>query len=158
MVQLIVGVKGTGKTKKMLDHVHESIKNVEGNIVYLDKSSQNMHELDNKVRLINVSEYPIDTTDQFIGFVCGICSQDYDLQEMYLDGFLKIARLEGQDISSALSQLNKISEQFKVNMVLSVSRKHKAGAHKRSPVFYCIKKREEQVPCQETGEEKRSSE
>ena len=121
MVQLIVGVKGTGKTKKMLDHVLESIKNVEGNIVYLDKSSQNMHELDNKVRLINVSEYPIDTTDQFIGFVCGICSQDYDLQEMYLDGFLKIARLEGQDISSALSQLNKISEQFKVNMVLSVS-------------------------------------
>ena len=121
MVQLIVGVKGAGKTKKMLDHVHESIKNVEGNIVYLDKSSQNMHELDNKVRLINVSEYPIDTTDQFIGFVCGICSQDYDLQEMYLDGFLKIARLEGQDISSALLQLNKISEQFKVNMVLSVS-------------------------------------
>ena len=121
MVQLIVGVKGAGKTKKMLDHVHDSIKNVDGNIVYLDKSSQNMHELDNKVRLINVSEYPIQNTDQFLGFVCGICSQDYDLQEMYLDGFLKIARLEGQDISSALSQLNKISEQFKVNMVLSVS-------------------------------------
>ena len=52
MVQLIVGVKGAGKTKKMLDHVHDSIKNVDGNIVYLDKSSQNMHELDNKVRLI----------------------------------------------------------------------------------------------------------
>ena len=121
MVQLIVGVKGTGKTKKMLDHVHESIKNVEGNIVYLDKSSQNMHELDNRVRLINVTEYPIQNTDQFIGFVCGICSQDYDLQEIYLDGFLKIAKLEGQDISSALSQLNQISEQFHVNMVLSVS-------------------------------------
>ena len=121
MVQLIVGVKGTGKTKKMLDHVHESIKNVEGNIVYLDKSSQNMHELDNRVRLINVTEYPIQNTDQFIGFVCGICSQDYDLQEIYLDGFLKIAKLEGQDISSTLSQLNQISEQFHVNMVLSVS-------------------------------------
>ena len=63
MVQLIVGVKGAGKTKKMLDHVHDSIKNVDGNIVYLDKSSQNMHELDNKVRLINVSEYPIQNTD-----------------------------------------------------------------------------------------------
>ena len=66
MVQLIVGVKGAGKTKKMLDHVHDSIKNVDGNIVYLDKSSQNMHELDNKVRLINVSEYPIQNTDQFL--------------------------------------------------------------------------------------------
>ena len=121
MVQLIVGVKGTGKTKKMLDHVHDSIKNVDGNIVYLDKSSQNMHELDNKVRLINVSEYPIQNTDQFLGFVCGICSQDYDLQEIYLDGFLKISGLEGKDISDALKQLNKISEQFKVNMILSVS-------------------------------------
>ena len=121
MVQLIVGVKGAGTTKKMLDHVHDSIKNVDGNIVYLDKSSQNMHELDNKVRLINVSEYPIQNTDQFLGFVCGICSQDYDLQEIYLDGFLKISGLEGKDISDALKQLNKISEQFKVNMILSVS-------------------------------------
>lgn len=121
MVQLIVGVKGEGKTKKMLDHVHESMKSVNGNIVYLDKSSQNIHELDNRVRLINVSEYPLQNTDQFIGFICGICSQDYDLEEMYLDGFLKIAKLEGQDVTSALSQLNKISEQFKVNMVLSIS-------------------------------------
>ena len=119
MVQLIVGVKGEGKTKKMLEHVHNA--STDGNVVYLDKSTQNMHELDNRVRLINVTEYPIQNTDQFIGFVCGICSQDYDLQEIYLDGFLKIAKLEGQDISSTLSQLNQISEQFHVNMVLSVS-------------------------------------
>ena len=121
MVQLIVGVKGEGKTKKMLEHVHNILASTDGNVVYLDKSTQNMHELDNRVRLINVTEYPIQNTDQFIGFVCGICSQDYDLQEIYLDGFLKIAKLEGQDISSALSQLNQISEQFHVNMVLSVS-------------------------------------
>lgn len=121
MVQLIVGVKGEGKTKKMLDHVHGVMNSVDGNIVYLDKSFQNMHELDNKVRLINVSEYPIQNTDQFIGFVCGICSQDYDLEEMYLDGFLKIAKVEGKDLEPVLSQLNKISEQFKVNMVLSIS-------------------------------------
>lgn len=121
MVQLVVGVKGEGKTKKMLDYVHEAMKTANGNIVYLDKSSQNMHELDNKVRLINVSEYPIQNPDQFIGFICGICSQDYDLEAMYLDGFLKIAKLEGKDISDALSQLNKISEQFHVKMVLSVS-------------------------------------
>lgn len=121
MVQLITGEKGEGKTKKMLDCVHEAIKTATGNLVYLDKSSQNIHELDNKVRLINVSEYPIQNTDQFLGFVCGICSQDYDLEGMYLDGFLKIARLEGKDITEALMQLNKISDQFKVKMVLSVS-------------------------------------
>ena len=91
MVQLIVRVKGEGKTKKMLEHVHNILASTDGNVVYLDKSTQNMHELDNRVRLINVTEYPIQNTDQFIGFVCGICSQDYDLQEIYLDGFLKIA-------------------------------------------------------------------
>jgi hypothetical protein len=121
MVQLIVGVKGEGKTKKMLDHVHQNLKSVDGNIVYLDKSAQNMHELDKKVRLINVSEYPIQNADQFVGFICGICSQDYDLEVMYLDSFLKIAKLDGQDFGPVLSQLNMISEQFKVNMVLSVS-------------------------------------
>ena len=121
MVQLITGEKGEGKTKKMLDCVHEAMKTATGNLVYLDKSAQNIHELDNKVRLINVSEYPIQNTDQFLGFLCGICSQDYDLEAMYLDGFLKIAKLEGQDISEALTQLNRISDQFKVKMVLSVS-------------------------------------
>ncbi len=121
MVQLIIGVKGEGKTKKMLDYVHEAVKTAEGNLVYLDKSAQNIHELDNRVRLINVSEYPIQNTDQFIGFLCGICSQDYDLEAMYLDGFLKIAKLEGQDISDVLTQLNRISDQFKVKIVLSVS-------------------------------------
>ncbi len=121
MVQLITGEKGEGKTKKMLDCVHEAMQTATGNLVYLDKSAQNIHELDNKVRLINVSEYPIQNTDQFLGFLCGICSQDYDLEGMYLDGFLKIAKLEGQDISEALTQLNRISDQFKVKMVLSVS-------------------------------------
>ena len=121
MVQLITGEKGEGKTKKMLDCVHEAMKTATGNLVYLDKSAQNIHELDNKVRLINVSEYPIQNTDQFLGFLCGICSQANDLEGMYLDGFLKIAKLEGQDISEALTQLNRISDQFKVKMVLSVS-------------------------------------
>lgn len=121
MVELIVGVKGEGKTKKLLDYVHQAIKTAEGNIVYLDKSSRNIHELDNRVRLINVTEYPLQNTDQFIGFLCGICSQDYDLEQIYLDGFLKIAKLEGQDVGSTLQQLNKISEMFKVKMVISIS-------------------------------------
>lgn len=121
MVQIITGAKGEGKTKKLLDHVHKIVESTDGNIVYLDKSSKNIHELDNRVRLINVSEYPLRNTDQFIGFISGICSQDYDLQEMYLDGFLNIAKIDGKDLSDVLTQLNNISKQFSVNMVLSIS-------------------------------------
>lgn len=121
MVQLIVGEKGKGKTKYLLDKVNAEVKEATGNIVYLDKSSKHMHELDNKVRLINVAEYPVKNTDQFLGFICGICSQDYDLQTMYLDSFLKIAALEDADITAAVDALEAIGKQFNVNFVLSVS-------------------------------------
>ena len=121
MVQLIVGSKGDGKTKHLLDRVNNQIKTASGNIVYLDKNTKHMHELDNKVRLINVADYPLKNCDEFICFICGIISQDYDLEQMYLDSFLKIAHLEGEDLTDALTQLNAISEQFKVNFCLSIS-------------------------------------
>jgi len=121
MVQLIVGSKGDGKTKHLLDRVNSQIKTASGNIVYLDKNTKHMHELDNKVRLINVADYPLKNCDEFIGFICGIISQDYDLEQMYLDSFLKIAHLEGEDLTDALTQLNAISKQFKVNFCLSIS-------------------------------------
>ena len=121
MVHLIIGNKGDGKTKHLLDRVNNQIKTASGNIVYLDKSTKHMHELNNKVRLINVKDYPLKNSDEFIGFICGIISQDYDLEQMYLDSFLKIAHLEGKDLSDTLTQLNQISEQFKVDLCISVS-------------------------------------
>ena len=80
-----------------------------------------MFELNNKIRLINVSEYLISNSDEFIGFIAGIISQDHDLQSMYLDGFMKCAHLEGKDITSTVLKLDKISSAFNVNFVISVS-------------------------------------
>ena len=82
MVQLIVGKKGKGKTKHLLDKVNSEVQNVSGNIVYLDKSTKHMYELNNKIRLIDVSSYMISNSDEFVGFICGIISQDHDLQQM----------------------------------------------------------------------------
>lgn len=121
MVQLIVGEKGKGKTKYLLDKVNTEVKQVNGSIVYLDKSSKHMYELNNKVRLINVSDYMVDTSDAFLGFVSGIISQDHDLEQMYFDSFLTIAHLEGEDIAPVVAKLEKMSETFKVDFVLSVS-------------------------------------
>ncbi len=121
MIQLIVGDKGKGKTKHLLERANSQIKTASGNIVYLDKNTKHMHELDNKVRLINVREYPLQNCAEFIGFLCGIISQDYDLEQMYLDSFLEIANLDGKDLDAPLRELDKISEQFKVTIVLSIS-------------------------------------
>ena len=121
MVQLIVGRKGKGKTKQLLDKVNSQVKDIAGNIVYLDKSTKHMYELNNKVRLIDVSQYMIENSNEFIGFVCGILSQDHDLQQMYFDSFLKIAVLDGQDINPVIDKLSKVSEAFNVDFILSIS-------------------------------------
>lgn len=122
MIQLIVGGKGKGKTKHLLDKVNTAVKTANGNIVYLDKNSKHMYELKNKIRLINVSEYPLNSSDEFVGFICGIVSQDHDLEQMYLDSFLVIASIkQTHDIEPVLQKLEKISEQFDVDFVISMS-------------------------------------
>ncbi len=121
MIQIIVGNKGKGKTKYLLDKVNSEIKSVHGNIVYLDKSSQHMYELNNKVRLIDMSEFVMGSADAFYGFICGILSQDHDLEQVYLDSFLKIACLEGKDISELLDRLATLGDKYNITFVLSIS-------------------------------------
>lgn len=121
MVELIVGKKGKGKTKVLLDKVNGVIKDANGSIVYLDKSTKHMYELNNKVRLIDVSVYPIRNADEFVGFVCGIISQDHDLEQIYLDSFLTTAKLEGLDATATLEQLEEIGDKFGVSFIISMS-------------------------------------
>lgn len=121
MVQIIAGEKGKGKTKHLLERVNESVKSATGNIVYLDKSQKHMYELSNKVRLINVSDYMISNCDEFLGFLCGVISQDHDLEEMYLDSFLTIAMIKEEELTHAITKLEEISTKFHVSFVLSIS-------------------------------------
>ena len=123
MIEIIAGEKGKGKTKELLAKVNHSVAAASGNIVYLDKSQKHMYELNNKVRLINVMDYPIDNCDEFLGFLCGIVSQDNDLEEMYVDSFLTIAFIETDDeIQHAIEKLDIISEKYNVKFILSVAR------------------------------------
>ena len=121
MVHLIIGLKGEGKTRELLDKVNTEIKNANGNIVYLDINSKHMYELNNKIRLIDVSRFPIQNSDEFVGFISGIISQDHDLQTVYLDAFRKCARLEDADVTETVLRLDKISTMFNVEIVISLT-------------------------------------
>lgn len=123
MVQLIVGKKGKGKTKVILEMVNKEIANASGNIVYLDKSNDHMYELNNKVRLINVKDYGVSNADEFIGFIRGIVSQDHDLEYIYLDGFLKISCLEETEerLEEVIAKLDNISDTYGFKVIASIS-------------------------------------
>ena len=121
MIQLIVGEEGKGKTKHLLDKVNNEIKEATGNIVFLDRSSKHMFELNNKVRLINVSEYDFADVSEFIGFIYGITSPDHDMQQMYIDGIMKLAKLDKDSLEVVVKRLDKISEKFGFDIIISAS-------------------------------------
>ncbi len=121
MVQIIAGEKGKGKTKILLDKVNSDVLTAKGTIVYLDKSNKHMYELSNKVRLINVNDYCIECASEFVGFICGIISQDHDLEKVYLDSFLKIACLGSDEIDRIIEKLDMVSTKFNVDLVISLS-------------------------------------
>ena len=125
MGQLIVGEKGNGKTKVLLDKVNTEVKEANGTLVYLDKSRKHMYELNNKVRLIDMSDYDIQNSSEFLGFLSGVVSQDNDLERMYLDSFIKISRVTDEAFADVMARLKDMGEKYNVSFVLSVSKDEK---------------------------------
>lgn len=126
MVEIISGEKGKGKTKYLLDKVNSDIKKVDGSIVYIDKNTKHMYELDSKIRLINMGDYPIESSEEFLGFLSGVLSQNADIQEVFLDSFLTVSNIDNNDeFTDALSKLDRVCNMFNVKFVLSVSKNEK---------------------------------
>jgi len=121
MVHLVVGHKGKGKTKILLDRANEQIKEVRGSMVYLDHSSRHMYELNNQIRYINIMNYPIATGERIIGFICGILSQNRDIEVMYLDDLLRVSDFNTEEILEIVKELDRISETWKLDLTMSLS-------------------------------------
>ena len=121
MIQIIAGEKGKGKTKVLINQANADVRSAKGSIVYLDKSNKHMYELSNKLRLINVRDYYVENSSEFIGFICGLLSQDNDLEKIYLDSFLKISCTDEENYEVVLKKLERLSDQFKVDFVISIS-------------------------------------
>ena len=124
MIEIVTGEKGKGKTKVLLDRCNEDVKKIDGSIIFVDKSAKHMYDLDSKVRLINITEYPVNTTGEFLGFLSGVISQNNDIEEIFLDSFLTIAYIDTNNgLTLSLEELEKISECFGVKFIVSLSYK-----------------------------------
>lgn len=110
MIKLIIGKKGSGKTKLLIDKVNAAAQSSNGNVVCIEKGMKLTFELDHKIRLIDADEYNIKGYDAFYGFVSGVLAGNYDIKEIYVDGILKIGIKE--DGSKDLEGLGCLLERF----------------------------------------------
>ena len=121
MVNIICGEKGKGKTKVILDKANEAVKTSGGNVVFLDKDLAHMYEINNQIRLINVKDFFVENSGEFIGFVCGIISQDHDLEAIFLDSFLKISLTDKETMKPVLDKIIQVADKYSVDIILSLS-------------------------------------
>ena len=105
MIKLIVGNKGTGKTKVMVDMINENLPQVKGNIVCIEKGMQLTHNIPTSVRLIDVDEFKIKGCKRFYGFFAGVCASNYDIEQIYVDGLLKIGEKNVQALGDLLDKI-----------------------------------------------------
>ena len=120
MVKLILGAKGAGKTKWLINGANDDIKSGNGNITFLDVEDEHIFSLDTNVRLINLSDYSINTIEKFYGFLLGMLSMDFDLEKIYIDSVYKIIDIKKEDLKCLVKNLEEISEKHDVDILINV--------------------------------------
>lgn len=119
MIKLIVGKKGSGKTKQMVDMINQNLATVKGNIVCIEKSMQLGYNINTSVRLIDVDAYKIEGYDRFYGFFAGVLAGNYDIEQVYVDGILKIGNGDLAGLEELLEKINAISGDITVVFTVS---------------------------------------
>ncbi len=120
MIQLIAGLQGAGKTKSLIDMANALVKTNDGHIVYVDADQSQIFRLDYGIRLVQTAEYPLETSSEFFGFVCGILSQDYDINTVFIDGLLKNAKIEAANMESLLDRVNDVADKYNIHFIISM--------------------------------------
>lgn len=119
MINLIPGKKGTGKTKILVDAIKEAAASATGNVVCIERGMKLTYDIPHKVRLVDAEEYGINSFDAFYGFVAGMLAGNYDIQQVYVDGILKIGGRDYEALGDMIEKLAMLAKDIKI--VLTVS-------------------------------------
>lgn len=121
MIQIIHGKKGSGKTKRILDMANAAIKEHKGDVIFVDDDNRYMFDLRHEVRFVNAGEYGSDSPEMFFGFLCGMLAQNFDINVIFIDAFLKLVKTDAENTENFFRRLDELSEKHNVNFVLSVN-------------------------------------
>lgn len=121
MVTLLIGKKGTGKTKKLIARANEAVAASSGNVVVIEKGAKLTYDVTHKARLIDTDQYSIFGYDMLYGFISGICAGNYDVTDILVDSTFKIAPEALAGLESFTKKLQNLSEASSTNIVLLIS-------------------------------------
>ena len=123
MIRIIYGKKGSGKTKKTIDAANEAVKVSTGELVFIDDDNRYMYDLRHEIRFVNATEYDVTSPETFMGFICGILAGNYDMKQLFIDGFLRLVKSDMADLEAFFVKLEEITHRHGVDVVISASAK-----------------------------------
>ncbi len=121
MVKLISGSMGSGKTKTLIKLANETSVKSAGHTIFIDDDKRHMYDLKHDVRFVCMQDFPIKTVDEFVGFVCGILSNDYDIEHIYIDGLCKVMDCIVSELPEFVHKLEEIGKRYDIKFVATLS-------------------------------------
>ena len=122
MLEVIYGKRGSGKTKTLIAAANTALKDCSGDVVYIDDDNRCILDLNHDIRFMNASEYDIMTTTGLRGFICGVLASDYDIKEIFIDGFPKIVGCEHPDqLEETIAKIDEIGKKHNIKITISIS-------------------------------------
>ncbi|MPQ43726.1 hypothetical protein [Clostridium tarantellae] len=121
MIQVFFSERGSGKSKNLISLANEKALNCKGNLVYIDDDNKRMLHLNKKIRFISMDDFKLESYEQVYGFLCGIISRDFDIENIYLDGVCNLTtNMESEEASRYFNKLEKLTKKFCVNVFINL--------------------------------------
>ena len=121
MLKIFAGLKGSGKTKNLIEMVNTAAENADGNVVCIEQGTKLIHEITNKARLIDTITYSVDDWEKLYGFICGILASNYDITDLFIDSALKICRNEISGFKEFVRKVLPLLEENNINFTITAS-------------------------------------
>ncbi len=121
MVKLLIGGAGSGKTKAMLKIANDSVEQVKGELVYIESSGKHMHQLHRDIRFVSTEDFDLDTFPSIYGFVCGMVSENYDIEKIFIDGLDKIIHPLSSELTTFIDMVDQLSDRHEFELFISAS-------------------------------------
>ncbi len=121
MIKIIVGAKGTGKTKTLVEMINSVADSDKGNVVCITKGNRLLYDLKHDIRLIEIDEFGIDDYKAFYGFLCGVIAEDFDITHIFIESMTKVVNADLENFSTFVYELDKLLKKFEIEVVITIS-------------------------------------